>query len=223
MLFMNAEDNHHLSEQDAPTSNQEKPFSRYRGAVFQAVIKEEERGGETHMTVGVFDGKEMVIFDFTTHIQGYKTYTLTAEEVAQAGIPVQSERTLSPGTPSPDIQRPAPEKKGKPTKITGIIKAVEALTRTKKQAIPKLFFTVDDTVNQVERRLLAFGSIAVALASPETNLQLHEPITLFAHKHLNQIHISGQKREVEDWYVQSALYHEKRFEKPKGKKQREKQ
>lgn len=221
LFSMREQDQRHISGQEAQGNKTEQHFNRYQGKVFQAVIKEDERDGETHLTVGVFDGKEMVVFDFATHVQGYKTFTLTSEEVAASGLPVQAEDTRSSVSPSPERQQTTPEKQGKPTKITGTINSIDQLKKTKKQGRPMLLFTVADTFNHVERRLLAFDSIAEQLAAPGTNLQPHEPITLFAHKHENTIHINGQKRTVEDWYIQSAIYHGKRFEKPKSSKQRD--
>jgi len=40
----------------------------------------------------------------------------------------------------------------------------------------------------------------------------------FPFPHENTIHVRGKEVKTEDWYIQSALYHDKRFEKPKRKK-----
>jgi hypothetical protein len=209
---MGAEDERHLSEQGAQASQQDQGFSRFRGDRFNVIIHEEMRNGETHLTIGVSDDREIVVFRVTDTVREHSTRFFPADEIAQSG--------LSQSFTEPVTRKAAPKKPGQPTKIEGTIIAVEEMRKTKKQGRAMLPITVFDTNNQVERRTFAFDTIALALATPETNLQPGEPITLFAHKHENPLHMRGKQVKTEDWYIQSAYYHEKRFEKPKNNRQR---
>jgi len=206
----------HPPEHKAPY--QENPTAWTGGEVFSAILHEEQRDGDTHFSVEVFDGKEVVLFDFRGSVRSFATRYLSPGEVVQSEQPA-SQREPTPQTipTATETPRAVPEKEKKPTKIIGTITQVHPLKQTQKQGRPMLFFTLLDTVNAVDRRVIAFDSIAEQLASPETNLQPDQPISLFAWKHNNKIHISGQERTVEDWYVQSAVYNNRRFEKPKEK------
>jgi len=248
---MSVEDNHRPSdlsadrqEKELSEASQTNPFM-WQGEEFKVVVKEEERTGEKHLVFGMMDSnKEVVVIDFT-QAGKFSTTFLGVEEMelfemeATPGSPVlpssiEQEATHpstpqpptleggAPGSPAlpPETDQARPEKQA-PTKIMGNIREIGELGKTKKQEKPMLFFTVWDSENKVERRMIAFESVAEQLASPDTNLQQYEDITLYAHKHVNTIHVHGKEKEMEDWYVQAAVYQDKRYEKPRNKRKKE--
>ncbi len=121
---------------------------------------------------------------------------------------------------SPEAAAPSanPEEQKKPVKLVGTVSVIEPLEQTKKQQRPILRLRLVDSHTQVERHVVAFDTIATDLAAPDTLLQEAEPITIFAWKHRNPIHIQGQERQVEEWYVQKAIVSGHVFEKPRKRK-----
>jgi hypothetical protein len=213
---------------------------RWHGEEFEVIVKEETRMGEKHLVFGMMDSnKEVVVIDFT-QAGKFSTTFLNSEEMELFDADTPQEGTPAPGspplphhslgvggdsnqvspTPDSETDQARPEKQA-PTKISGNIRELGQLGKTKKQETPMLFFSVWDSENNMERRMIAFGIVAEQLASPDTDLQPEEDITLYAHKHINKVHVRGKEKEVEDWYVQAAVYHEKRYEKPRNKRKKE--
>jgi hypothetical protein len=207
---------HERNQGEKPEPYQENPSSWEGGEKFQVILHEETRDGKKELSLQVFDGEEIVIIQFLDSVRNSRTLFLPTETTT----PLQSEQ--------PQITAPAPEKtvappatkevENKPVKLTGKITRIAPLGETKKKKQPMLLFTLHDEKNDVERRAVAFDSIAQRLAAPETDLKPDEPIILFAWKHENTVHIQGEKKTIEDWYVQKAVYHGVVFEKPRAKK-----
>lgn len=193
----------------------DNPARWHGGEKFHVLLQEAAQDGKHALTLHIFDGEEVVLVQFLDSVREVRTRFLPAE----TPIPLQAEAATLP-TPVQELSssaapRVTQEAEKKPVKLTGKITSVGKLTETKKQKQPMLLFTLHDETNHVERRAVAFDTIAQRLAAPETGLQPDEPITLFAWKHINTVHIQGQVQEVEDWYVQKAVYHETIFEKPR--------
>jgi hypothetical protein len=198
-----------------PELSQQNPALWQGGEKFQVSLQEQEQDGKHALTLQIFDGEEVVLVQFLGSVREARTVFLPA----QTPTPLVGEPTALPAqaqeasTPVPDQSTKETEKR--PVKLMGRITSIGQLEATKKKKQPMLLFTMHDEVNNVERRAVAFDTLAERLAAPETGLQANEPITLFAWKHLNAVHIQGQIREVEDWYVQKAIYHQAVFEKPR--------
>jgi hypothetical protein len=199
-----------------PEPQQENPSSWEGGEKFHVVLHEETKDGKKELSLRIHDGEEVVIIQFLDSVRNSRTLFLPPEttpprqpEQPQIATPVP-EKNVAP--------QPTKEAENRPVKLTGKITRVAPLGETQKKKQPMLLFTIHDEVNDVERRAVAFDSIAQRLAAPETDLQPDEPITLFAWKHENTVHIQGEKRTVEDWYVQKAIYHGTVFEKPRATK-----
>ena len=108
-------------------------------------------------------------------------------------------------------QQPLPsqketEKVNERLKITGTVKTIQGLAQTPKKKETVFRFTVEDTQNNVERRIAAFGMIATTLAAPETELTSGEAISMIAWKHVNTIHIKNEPQEITEWYPSLVKY-----------------
>ena len=210
----------HKQPTDSQRDNQvlhDNPALWQGGERFQVMLRETEQDGIRTLQLQVRDGKEAVLIEFQGSVREAHTLFLAAEHVPP--LSDRAETLPVPGTETAPALAAATtsEAEKKPTKLTGTIMKVGELTETKKKHQPMLLFTMQDEAQHVERRAVAFDSIAQGLAAPETSLQANEPITLFAWKHINTVHIQGEPRQVEDWYIQKAIYHETVFEKPRPK------
>ncbi len=113
--------------------------------------------------------------------------------------------------PPPAIpeQQPASshnEKENERLKITGTVKTIHGLAQTPKKKETVFRFTVEDSNNNVERRIAAFGMIATILADPATHLTSGEAISMIAWKHLNTVHIKNEPQEITEWYPSLVKY-----------------
>jgi hypothetical protein len=204
-----------------PEPYQENPTSWEGGERFQVILHEETTNeGKQELSLQVFDGKEIVLIQFRESVRSSRTLFLPAEQTTPLP-PEQVQRATALPLPETTASTPtAKEVDNRPLKLVGTVTSVGQLGETKKQKRAMLQFTLMDEINNVERRAVAFDTIAQRLADPQTHLQPQEPITLFAWKHENRVHIDGKERTVEDWYVQKAIYHGTVYEKPRSPNKR---
>jgi hypothetical protein len=205
-------------QQEKPERYQENPTNWEGGEKFQVALYEQVKDGKPELTLQIFDGEEFVIVQFSNSVRNARTLFLGADTPPP---PQPETQPLAPPIAIPETKvaaPPAQETEKKPVKLAGKITKVGQLQETKKKKQPMLLFKLHDEKNNIERRAIAFDSIAQRLAAPETELKSDEPITIFAWKHENTMHINGQKTTIEDWYVQKAVYHGTVFEKPRATK-----
>lgn len=121
----------------------------------------------------------------------------------------EKDRVSFPVPVTPEQHLQPPQKENERLKIVGTVNTIHGLAETPKKKETVFRFTVQDTQNNVERSIAAFGTIATMLAEPATQLRSGENIMMIAWKHVNTIHVKNEQQEITEWYPSLVNYHGK--------------